>query len=1161
MHGLTAFARNLAIFFLVCAVSPLAAQFAQRSALSGFVTDPSGAAVVGAQVALTDVDRGVVVKSVTDGNGHYEFNQLTIGKYKVTVESKGFKKAEGDILTVGTQAALRYDVALSLGGTDQTVVVSSAEPLIQTDRVSVGETVDQEQVENVPINGRNYTSLAALVPAVSTSPRANINPGGTYDVGASFTAGGVQYSAGGVVEGSRDNGFYINGVNANENYDSSISYAPSAEAISEVKISVADFSAANGHDITTFNVSTKGGTNSFHGSVYDYLENDAFNALSPYAKEQALSQGLVPSKPFLRSNQYGGNFGGPVDIPHLVHLKDRAFFFVNYERFPLKVGGGDQFALVPSDAERTGDFSALLAGPNPQQLYNPYTTVYNGDGTYTRQPIPGNRLDLATQPGGAPLIDPASAAIIALYPHANTTPSAANPDNYLYSSVQGYTTYHFDSRFDYRITNKNSVFVTYSQYHGTQDNTGGVFPNYVGNVDDGSHLITVNDAHSFSPTLTNEFIFAIGTGALITNSPSQLAYLNSSANPFNSLFQNTGSGLTHGVLALNVFGYASPGFNQVFRAKNRTFQLSDNVTKVWNRHTISVGLDYLRKGEYDWDFIRFVNFGESAGTLFTASGSDIGSTPGDGIADLLLGLPDLIHQRYDFGGGNDPLAPELNVVVPSWGAYVSDRFQINSKLTITYGIRYDLNIPIYALNNLCCAIYRPDSSGGTLALPGLAPGLSNHPLSADKNNFAPRFSFAYQVMPKTVVRAGFGVFYNGGSSEISGAVGNALNGVPGYFTGDELTNARLGVPNAIPALHLSNVFQTEPPLTAGEYPVSTGTGQGYFGDDALQTIYYFDNKSMTTPYYLRESMDIQRELTPNTVLTVSYVGAQGRKGSFYVDINVPAYQTGWVTQDAFDAARPNNSGRFGDIYLQRPGLNSSYNAGVVKIEKRMSHGLLFTTHYTYGKTISDRGLNGQFTVPNGYNYPLSVLPNRGEATLSHRHRFVFSPVYAPVYGQDWSRPLKLAFSDWRISAIVTLESGDALSVYNDQTTANDYAGPDQLSVTGNPNFSPGNRSFAEYFNTAAFTAPPTNTRGNAGPGIVRGPGQNNWDISIGKNFPIINERLHGELRGDFFNAFNHTQWNAVSTTYPVDPNTDVPFGQVEGSREGRIVQLGFKVMF
>jgi len=1135
------------------------AQFAQRSSVRGTVSDVTGAVVADAKVDLIDTDRNQMMTTQTNGEGIYEFTELNFGIYKVQVQHPGFSTAISGSLVVNSQSGVRYDVVLNVGEATEKITVTSAQSVLETENASLTQNISELQVENLPLNGRNFTSLAAVLPAVSTSPRPNTNPGGTYDVGATFSMGGTQYIAGGVVQGSRDNGFYINGANANENYQGSISYQPSADSIGEVNVGVTDFSAASGRDLTTFNVYTKSGTNTFHGSLYDYLENDALNAQNPYTKEQALSSGLEPIKPYLRRNQFGGNLGGPIYIPKLLNLKDKAFFFVNYEYFPERDGGGQQFAVVPSDAERTGDFSQLLA--QGIQLFNPYTSVNNPDGTYTRQPIPGNRLDLAG------LVDPQSAALVALWPHANSTPSATNPNNYVYTSQLGFNSYHLDMRFDYKLLQNNNIFVTFSKYHGTNNNHGGVFPEFISDVDDKSYLVTVNDAHVFNPRLTNEFIFAIGDGALQTVTPAQFSYLNSDANPFNKIFQNTGEGTTHGVLGVNVYGYASPGFDEAFRAENQTLQFSDNVNWLHGKHSFSFGGDYFRKGEYDWDFIRWVNFGLDAypglGVVptYTSSGSDLGNVGGDAFADVLLGVPYSMQQRYNYGQGNDALAPELNVVFPSFGLYANDKIKLSSKFTLTLGLRYDLNIPIFARNNLCCALYRSDASGGTLALPGIAPGLSQKYLSADKTNFAPRVSFAYQFTPRTIVRAGYGIFYDSGSSQVSGALGNALNATPGYFTGDQITNS-----TGLPTLNLSNVFPPSPPLAVGQYPVSTGPGQGYFGDGIFQTIYYYDQKSIATPYYQRYLLAVQREIDANVSITFSYIGGQGRKSPYYQNINVPPYQTGWASIDAFNAARPNNAGRFGDIFVQRPGLNSNYNAGVVEVQRRFARGLQFSASYTLSKTMSDYGLTGQGTVI-GYNYPYSIIPNYGESSLSHRNRFVFSGVWQPTYGQNWPSALKVVATGWNFSTIVTLESGDALTPINNQSTPNDFADTvnsgNRLLLVGNPNVIPPpqyNRTFTNYFNTAAFAVPPNNVQGNAGPGIIRGPGQNNWDISLAKTFKL-KDPLNLEFRSDFFNAFNHTQWNAVSVTYPFDPNTNIPFGQIEGARDGRIIQLALKLIF
>ena len=512
------------------------------------------------------------------------------------------------------------------------------------------------------MNGRNFTSIAALVPGVSTSPQLNVNPGGTYSVGAQFASGGVFFTTGGLVEGARDNGFYVNGVNITDNYESSISYEPSVEALAEGTIQVADFSAVNGHDISTLTMQTKAGTSSFHGHAYDYLENDAMNAVNPFDKaESELVLGAPAIKPTLRRNQFGGGVGGPVYIPKiLTFLKDKAFFFANYENFIESDGSEPVFASVPSAAERNGDFSELLTGPSPLQLYNPFYTTYDSNGYSSRPPVPNNRLDLATRPDGTPLFDPTSAPLLSIYPQPNVSGTPSYLPNYATTQNLGFSVYHWDSRFDARVTSKDNVFVTWSQSHGTNSNSGNLPPSqlYISDVDDRSYLITVNYAHIFSPNLTNEFIFGIGNGALQTLTPGQIGYLNSDGNPFNNIFQNTGPGLTRGVLAMDVYNYASPGFNEVFRAENQTFQISDNVDWAHGRHTIAAGMNYFRKGEYGWDFIRFVTFGEGSYNAgfprqeFSSGGYNQNYDGGDGIADLVMGLPQVIHQRYNFVGGD-----------------------------------------------------------------------------------------------------------------------------------------------------------------------------------------------------------------------------------------------------------------------------------------------------------------------------------------------------------------------------------------------------------------------------------------------------------------------------------------------------------------------------
>jgi hypothetical protein len=1181
---------------LLTAAFPSAwAQFAQRGGLEGTVVDPTGAVIPGARITLLDIAQKQTRELKSDTAGHFEFNNLAAGQYQLTAAIQGFNTAVSEPIAVNIGAISHYDFKLQTGSVQQSVTVTEEFSGLETDKTSIDTNVSTQQVEDLPLNGRNFTSIAALAPGVSTYPQANINPGGTYSVGAQFAMGGTQFTAGGAFQGSRDSGFYVNGVNINDNYESSISYEPSAEALGAGTVQVADFSAAIGHDIAALTMQTKGGSSNFHGEAYDFLENTDLNAVNPWTNANEIITGTPSVKPILHRNQFGGNLGGPIYIPKLLPgLRNRLFFFANYEKM-LEADGNQLISTsVPSASEITGNFSELLApNPNPIQLYNPFTTTYLPDGTSTRQPIPGNRLDQATKPDGSPLIDPNAAKIIqALWPAPNLPNNPSNEVNYVTYQSLGISQYHLDTRFDAKITDSDSMFVTWSKSYGSNSLNGGIQPQNLYNfpVADQAFLVTVNYVHIFTPNLTNEFIFGVGDGALVTMSSSLFDWYNSSSNPLNTLFQNTGDGLTKGVFAVSAAnpvtgGYATPGIGEVFRAENESYQVSDNLDWVRGRHSITAGMNFFRKSEIDWDMQRNVSFGG-----FTTSGGDLGYVGGDGIADLLLGVPSNMWVRYTINGGN-ATSPNYNIIFPSWGLYVNDKFRWSPKLTVSAGLRYELSIPDYTPNPAiapCCAIYSATSDGGVLKYPGIAPGLSTHYLNAPKLDFAPRVSISYSFNPQLVLRAGYGIFYDTGASQISNNVGNAIYGTSAAVNYN-VNNTTLGAPPDTPVMNLSNIFPAPQTTTLGTFPVSTGTGQGYEGDGQYASITYYDQKSMPLPYYQRMMLDVQKQLGGHDVFTISYAGAQGRKGQNETNINLPAYQTGWtygggVSDPTYNAARPNNLGRFGDIYVLRPRLNAFYNALIVQYRHDFSKGFQMLSNYTWGKTVSDYpwvntlGANGSSgSGTSGLQY--ANLYDRGESNQSHRHRFVFSGIWEPKYGQKWSEWMKVPFTGWRLSGIMTLESGDALTVVNGGpgtacpagdvgtpicptgygSSAQDGAGFDQLNVSGNPNIGHGSKSFSRQFDTSKFSLPPMNVRGNSGLGTVRGPGQNNVDLSLSKTFQLY-ERLHLEFRADAFNAFNHTQWTGMNTTYP-SGSAQYPFGQVNSAREARIGQLAAKIVF
>ena len=625
--------------------------------------------------------------------------------------------------------------------------------------------------------------------------------------------------------------------------------------------------------------------------------------------------------------------------------------------------------------------------------------------------------------------------------------------NYVAYQAPGISNYHIDTRFDARITANDSIFVTWSDQTGSTTLTGGIPPGQLHNfpVQDQSYLVTANYVHIFNPRLTNEFIFGADDGALLTISSGQLGWYNSGSNPFNTLFQNTGTGMMKGVLGLYAGNYAGAGTGEIFRAENESYQVSDNLDWIFGRHSVSAGFNFFRKSEIDWDVQRQVYFGAAGGNgfgsdsenAFSASGSDLGYVGGDGMADLVMGIPSNMWVRYTINGG-DATSPDYNVVFPSWGMYVNDKFRVSPKLTVSAGLRYELSIPAYTPNPAtapCCAIYTATGDGGILEYPGIASGLPIHYLSAPKTDFAPRVSIAYSFNPQRVVRAGYGIFFDAGATQISTTVGNAMYGTSAAvnYNVDNTTLGYTTTPDT-PYLNLSNILPVPLSTTLGSFPVSTGTGEGYDGDTAWTGITYYDQKSSPLPYYQRMLLDFQQQLRGHDVITVSYAGVQGRKGTNEMNINLPPYQTGWiygggVGDPTYDAARPNNSGRFGDVYVIRPMLNSFYNALIVQYRHDFSKGFQFMTNYTWGKTVSDYpwtntlGANGSTGAGGGgFQYP--NLFDRGETTGSHRHRFVYSGIWSPVYGKNWPVWSRLPLTGWRISAIGTLESGDTFTVTN-----------------------------------------------------------------------------------------------------------------------------------
>ncbi len=1121
----------LAAVLLLTLPGPAAAQFALRSRIEGTIVDQSGAAVPGATVTLHESTRNLSLETVSGPEGEFAFPNLASGNYQVSATLTGFATARSEPLLVSTQATLRVNLVLQPAGVAETVTVTRAAPLVSTDQIAIGATADHHLVETLGSKGRNFTSFVQLAPAVSTDPRPN--SAGTFAAGTQHVVGGVSYTAG----GGGNNGFYIDGVNVNENYVGGLSYSPSLEAVDEVKVDVANFSAANGRDVSTLTATTRAGSNTFHGAGFEYFQGGGLNAWNPLDKLRA-DPGT--EKPDFTRHQFGGNLGGPA-------VKNRLFFFANYEELLNKRPGQPVFFRVPTEAERQGDFSELLRrfpGDPNYVLYDPYSTVVLEDGETVRTPVPNNDLRTLRRPDGTPALDPRAIEMLGLFPMPNYT-DPTDPDNlenFQGSEREQFKSGRLDTRVDFTLGDNDNIYGNFSRSHGIDDNSDGLFPEIVtSNVDDKSWRMSVNYARVFTPTLTNELLAGYGRGTLCLPDQGSVDYMHQTDTLRAKHFTNLGSGDDLGLYAMDLPGYYSFGASEVFCASNRSFQVGDNLTWVKGRHTIKSGFNYFLKAEKDFDYIRFVGFD----TTGTRAGTVDESLGGDSVASFLLGLPTYMQQRYSLTGGDDG----LNFKMPYWGFYAEDKWQVSDKWTLNAGLRYELNPPLYSGNRYGNAIVDMSVPDWQMAIPGRAPGLDLHYLPADKTAFAPRVGVAFQPDDRWVFRANYGIFYDLGlsydGSEVGSALDAAFGGVPGYV-GSFYDSARFGEPEDVPVLTFDQIFPPADEFTVGTYPISTGEGTGYF--DFPANVKYLDQDSNGSPHYHRYVVSADRVLGQDLAISVFYSGSRGRDLPYYFNQNIPDYRTGWPSEDAFNEARPNANGRFANVLVLRHGLESTYNAGTVRIDRRLSRGLQLVAHYTYSKTIADRIQFGDFA----WNWHPEL--GRGEADFSHPHRFVVAGTWEIPSSDGFTGLSRALLADWTLSGIYTYESGNALTVVNTQSSARDFE-PDMPNVSGDPNDGP--HTVDQWFNVAAFSDPGFDVKGNARPGIVRGPPINNLDLSIAKT--VRSRGVKVLLRVDMFNALNHPQWLDVNTEFSSAAGSN--FGRIESARDGRIVQLGARVSF
>jgi outer membrane receptor protein involved in Fe transport len=1187
---------GLLLSFILCGT--LMAQ-KDTGSIVGTVKDPTGAVVTGANVEVTDVERGQTFRTKTSDAGEFVASPLHVGRYTVTVEKAGFKKAVSETVELNVQGRVAVNISLQVGQQTEQVLVTGAAPLLETETSELGQVVDRRRVSNLPLNGRNFAQLALL--STGTAPS---EPGARDEGGYGFSANGAR---------SLQNNFLLDGVDNNSNLPDLLNEAnyviqPPVESLQEFKVQTnaysAEFGRGNGAII---NAVIKSGTNQIHGSAWEFLRNNKFDSRNYFDP--------IGPVPQYQQNQFGATIGGPVVIPHVYDGRNRTFFFGDYEGYRVRQAQ-TQVAFVPPTAWRTGDFSSVID----------YTTVTgadcNGRPTYAGEifdaklaqagcGVPfqydasGKALNIIPRtpvvPGGGSL-DPLALRLAALYPAAGIL--NANGINFTANPIRQETRNNFDVRVDQKFSDKDNTFFRFSY-----ENQPSFIPGTFGGLADGGGFFSGQEdfsyrsfatswTHVFKPELINEF--RLGYNRVNAHRLQLNANTNVSAEP-NIDFPGVPYGPNIGGLPQLTFSdvatLGSPTFLPSIELQN-SYTLSENLTWVRGRHTWKYGTE-IRREEFT------INQPAAArGTLgfdstLTDNPAAIGSG-GEGFASFMAGLSN---------GGSIDNVHNVDYFRNTYAFYVQDDWKITPDLVLNLGLRYELFGTVSDRFNDIGNFLLNDPQNPTILVPKgqtaqLTPFIAQYVklsatgtrglINSDPNNFAPRFGLAWQFTPKTVLRAGYGIFYGG---QENGPYSNPSPGFNPPFFVNESFIAPCSAPTANAAAGDCRVTQI--PQLANGFPANSLVNPN-------TPIFFAVDPHLRTPYMQQWHLNIERELPGDSLFAISYAGSKGTK--LYTFFNGNQAEPDANPNDATAPRRPVSATIIGSplpcslansqycspvfdtgIDWFRSTGNSAYNSLQLRFEKRFSKGLQFEASYTYAHSLDIASNANLGPTQNNSDFRDFRIPQQeyGNSDFDQRHRFVLNSIYELPFGHgkhflgNATGATNAIVGGWQVANILSLSTGNwytVLDANGNFANADGGAGgvsqrPNQVSdptkagpVAANPGCQAPSKIHTPtaWFNTCAFVDPQLGSFGDVGRNTIEAPGIREWDFSVFKFFHPT-ERTQVEFRSEFFNLPNHTNF-LFAATGPQNPNNSTilgtaQFGALTAAREPRQIQFALLFRF